>query len=136
MFRVNELSCSTRKGSAQQLSAFHKSSMEIQGEMDHVHFSRVSELVPTLKRPSSAHGTYGALARPHACQIGVYLRDRGQIIDGQVTTYEAGQRFSELPGDRQGVSAKASETEPAKLLAVFVAETNEAELTIQSNWLA
>src|SRR5262249_34256765 len=38
--------------------------------------------------------------------------------------------FSELPGDRHGVSANASKTKPAKLLAVFVVDTNETELTI------
>jgi quercetin dioxygenase-like cupin family protein len=53
-----------------------------------------------------------------------------QINDGPVTTYKAGQNFSEMPGDRHGVSANASETEPAKLLAVFVVDTNETELTI------
>ena len=47
-----------------------------------------------------------------------------------MTTYKAGQSFSELPGDRHGVSANASETEPAKLLAVFVVDTDEKELTI------
>ena len=31
---------------------------------------------------------------------------------------------------RNGVSANASETKPAKLLAVFVVDTNETELTI------
>src|SRR3984893_442255 len=55
---------------------------------------------------------------------------RSQVNDGPVTPYEAGQNFSELPGDRHGVSANASETEPAKLLAVFVVDTNETELTI------
>ena len=30
-----------------------------------------------------------------------------------MTTYEAGQSFSELPGDRHTVSANASETKPA-----------------------
>ncbi len=35
-----------------------------------------------------------------------------------------------MPGDRHGVSANASETKPAKLLAVFVVDTNETELTI------
>ncbi len=34
--------------------------------------------------------------------------------------YKAGQSFSELPGDRHVVSANASKTKPAKLLAVFV----------------
>ena len=46
-----------------------------------------------------------------------------------MTIYKAGQSFSELPGDRHGVSANASETEPARLLAVFVVDTNETELT-------
>jgi quercetin dioxygenase-like cupin family protein len=52
-----------------------------------------------------------------------------QINDGPVTVYKAGQNFSELPGDRHGVSANASKTKPAKLLAVFVVDTNETELT-------
>jgi quercetin dioxygenase-like cupin family protein len=55
---------------------------------------------------------------------------RSQVNNGPVTTYEAGQSFSELPGDRHSVSANASETQPAKLLAVFVVDTNETELTI------
>ena len=33
---------------------------------------------------------------------------RSQVNDGPVTTYQAGQSFSELPGDRHGVSANAS----------------------------
>jgi quercetin dioxygenase-like cupin family protein len=55
---------------------------------------------------------------------------RSQVNGGPVTTYEAGQSFSELPGDRHEVSANASDTQPAKLLAVFVVDTNETELTI------
>jgi quercetin dioxygenase-like cupin family protein len=55
---------------------------------------------------------------------------RSQINDGSVAVYTAGQSFSEMPGDRHVVSANASETKPAKLLAVFVVDTNEAELTI------
>src|SRR5918912_2158057 len=52
-----------------------------------------------------------------------------QVNDGPVKTYRAGQSFSELPGDRHRVSANASKTKPAKLLAVFVVDTNETELT-------
>jgi quercetin dioxygenase-like cupin family protein len=52
-----------------------------------------------------------------------------QVNDGPVTTYKVGQSFSELPGDRHRVSANASKTKPAKLLAVFVVDTNETELT-------
>ena len=55
---------------------------------------------------------------------------RSQANDGPVTTYKARQSLSDLPGDRHGVSANASETKPAQLLAVFVVDTNETELTI------
>ena len=55
---------------------------------------------------------------------------RSQVNDGPVTTYKAGENWSELPGDRHAVSANASETQPAKILAVFVVDTNETELTI------
>jgi quercetin dioxygenase-like cupin family protein len=55
---------------------------------------------------------------------------KSQINGGPVTIFTAGQSFSESPGDRHGVSANASETEPARLLAVFVVDTDETELTI------
>jgi quercetin dioxygenase-like cupin family protein len=55
---------------------------------------------------------------------------RSQVNDGPVTVYKAGQSFSEMPGDRHGVSANASETQPATLLAVFVVDTNATELTV------
>lgn len=54
---------------------------------------------------------------------------RSQVNDGPVTTYRVGESFSEFPGDRHGVSENASATEPAKLLAVFVVDTSETELT-------
>jgi quercetin dioxygenase-like cupin family protein len=54
---------------------------------------------------------------------------RSKVNGGPLTVYEARQSFSELPGDRHSVSANASEAQPAKLLAVFVVDTNETELT-------
>lgn len=54
---------------------------------------------------------------------------RSQVNDGPVVTYQAGESFSENPGDRHAVSANASTTEPARLLAVFVLATGETELT-------
>lgn len=54
---------------------------------------------------------------------------RSQVNDGPVKVYKAGESFSELPGDRHGVSENASTTEPAKLLAVFVVDTAQQELT-------
>jgi quercetin dioxygenase-like cupin family protein len=54
---------------------------------------------------------------------------RSQVKDGPVTVYSADESFSELPGDRHGVSENASKTKPAKLLAVFVVDTAEQEST-------
>jgi quercetin dioxygenase-like cupin family protein len=54
---------------------------------------------------------------------------RSKVNDGPVTTYRTGESFSEFPGDRHGVSENASNTEPARLLAVFVVDTGETELT-------
>jgi len=54
---------------------------------------------------------------------------RTSVNDGPVVTYRAGQNFSEIPGDRHSVDENASKTEPAKLLAVFVVDTDEKELT-------
>ncbi len=54
---------------------------------------------------------------------------RSQVNDGPITTYRAGESFSEFPGDRHGVSENASATERARLLAVFVVDTGETELT-------
>jgi quercetin dioxygenase-like cupin family protein len=54
---------------------------------------------------------------------------RSKVNDGPVTTYRAGESFSENPGDRHAVSENASDTEPARLLAVFVVDTNEKDLT-------
>jgi quercetin dioxygenase-like cupin family protein len=54
---------------------------------------------------------------------------RSSVNDGPVVTYHTGQSFSEMPGDLHSVSENASQTEPAKLLAVFVVDTDEKELT-------
>jgi quercetin dioxygenase-like cupin family protein len=54
---------------------------------------------------------------------------RSQVNNGPVTTYRAGESFSEFPGDHHRVSANASTTERARLLAVFVVDTDETNLT-------
>jgi quercetin dioxygenase-like cupin family protein len=54
---------------------------------------------------------------------------RSQVNDGPVTTYRAGENFSEFPGDIHGVSENASTTERARLLAVFIVDTAETNLT-------
>ncbi len=55
---------------------------------------------------------------------------RSQVNDGPVTVYHAGESFAEMPGDHHAVSANASDTEPARLLAVFVVDTDAADITI------
>jgi|SRR5215813_7112297 len=52
-----------------------------------------------------------------------------QVNDGPVKVYSAGESFSELPGDVHRVSANASNSKPAKLLAVFVVDTKDEKLT-------
>ena len=53
---------------------------------------------------------------------------RTSVNDGPVVTYRAGQNFPEMPGDRHTVDENASKTEPAKLLAVMVVNSDENEL--------
>ena len=52
-----------------------------------------------------------------------------QVNDGPVKTYQAGESFTEMPGDRHAVSANGSKSRPAKLLAVFVVDTDQKQLT-------
>ena len=54
---------------------------------------------------------------------------RSQVNNGPVTTYRTGDSWSEFPGDHHGVSGNASTTEPARLLAVFVVDTDDTNLT-------
>jgi quercetin dioxygenase-like cupin family protein len=55
---------------------------------------------------------------------------RSQVNDGPVTVYRVGQSWAEQPGDHHSVSANASDTESAKLLAVFVVDTDETNIVI------
>jgi quercetin dioxygenase-like cupin family protein len=52
-----------------------------------------------------------------------------QVNDGPSRVYRAGESFYETPGARHPVSRNASKTEPAKLLAVFVVDTDDKPLT-------
>ena len=53
---------------------------------------------------------------------------RSKVNDGPEKVYRAGESWLEPPGAAHAVSANASDTEPARLLAVFVA-ADGAELT-------
>jgi quercetin dioxygenase-like cupin family protein len=52
-----------------------------------------------------------------------------QVNDGPKRVYRAGESFYEPPGSRHPISRNASKTRPARLLAVFVVDTDEKELT-------
>ena len=55
---------------------------------------------------------------------------RSQVNDGPARVYKAGEAWTEEPGDHHKVSANASDTKPARLLAIFVVDTSEKEIVI------
>ena len=55
---------------------------------------------------------------------------RSQVNDGPARTYRTGESWTELPGDHHRVSANASKTKRAKILAVFVVDDQDTVLTI------
>ena len=75
----------------------------------------------------------GGFSRPHrhAGSVTAYIikgEIRSQLGGGPVETFGVGQSFFEPPGGTHLVSANASATEPAELIAVFVADEG-AQLT-------
>jgi hypothetical protein len=54
---------------------------------------------------------------------------RSQVDGGQIRVYRAGESWKENPGALHGISENASATEPARLLAIFVTDTGDTELT-------
>lgn len=54
---------------------------------------------------------------------------KSKVNDGAEKVFKTGENWIEVPGDHHLVSANASKTKPAKILAVFVVDTKETELT-------
>lgn len=76
-----------------------------------------------------------SLPHTHAASAFIYATVlegavRSKVNDNPEQVYHAGENFTELPGDHHRVSANASETEPARLLAVLIVNTNEQNLVI------
>jgi quercetin dioxygenase-like cupin family protein len=74
-------------------------------------------------------------AHTHASSAFIYATVLAGAIRSSVNgapekVYHAGENFYEEPGAHHGVSANASKTEPARLLAVFVVDSDEKTLTI------
>ena len=55
---------------------------------------------------------------------------RSKINGGPEKTYRADENRTESPGDHHTVSANASETNSARILAVFIVDDRDTELTI------
>ena len=84
----------------------------------------------TIVRVFYGPGGFTAAHR-HAGSVTAYITKgeiRSQLAGGPVETFKVGQSFFEPPGATHLVSANASTTEPAELIAVFVADEG-AQLT-------
>lgn len=76
----------------------------------------------------------GGKSTPHrhgqAFVVGYVLSGaiRSRVNDGAERVYHAGEHWTEKPGVHHTVSENASDTEPARLLAIFVADTKDKKL--------
>jgi len=70
---------------------------------------------------SPAH-THGTSAFIYAYVISGAIESK--VNDGETRIYRAGESFTEPPGAIHSVCRNASKTEPAKMLVVFVVDTN------------
>jgi len=64
-------------------------------------------------------------AHSHPCPVIAYVTEgtvRSQVNDEPETIYKTGEAFYEAPNGVHRVSANASQTEPAMLLAIFVCD--------------
>ena len=78
----------------------------------------------------------GAASRPHkhaeSAFIFAYVLEgaiESKVNDGETRVFHAGESWSEPPGATHGVSRNASRSAPARLLAVFVVDTDDKALT-------
>ena len=77
----------------------------------------------------------GSPSHRHPSSAFIYARVfegaiRSKVNDEPERTYQAGESWAEKPGDHHQVSQNASDTEPAKLLAIFVLDTNDSKIVI------
>ncbi|MBB3290422.1 MULTISPECIES: cupin domain-containing protein [unclassified Rhizobium] len=78
----------------------------------------------------------GAASKPHTHAKSAFIyayvlsgRVESKVNDGPARIYKAGEGWSEPPGAVHSISRNASQTEPARLLAIFVTDTSETKLT-------
>ena len=80
---------------------------------------------PATTRSASRKTAAGSPVSRPACRRRVPYHGaiRSQVDDDPVTVYHAGESWSEQPHADHRVSENASETKPAKLLAIFITST-------------
>jgi quercetin dioxygenase-like cupin family protein len=79
-------------------------------------------------------GGSAAHTHPHSAFITATVLEgavTSKVNDGPETVYTAGQSFTEMPGDHHAVSRNASSAAPARLLAVFVVDTDDTKLVTE-----
>jgi quercetin dioxygenase-like cupin family protein len=78
----------------------------------------------------------GGASHPHTHAKSAFIY--AYVVSGSIASklndeperiYKAGESFFEEPGARHSVSRNASKTQPAKLLAVFVVDSDDKDLT-------
>jgi quercetin dioxygenase-like cupin family protein len=77
----------------------------------------------------------GSISHRHARSAFIYAyvlsgRIRSQVDDEPARVYRPGETWFESPGAHHQVSENASDTEPARLLAVIVVDAADEQLTI------
>ncbi|MEB2485829.1 cupin domain-containing protein [Burkholderia multivorans] len=78
----------------------------------------------------------GAASAPHVHAKSAFIYAyvvsgaiESKVNDGDLHVYHAGESWSEPPGAIHTISRNASKTEPAKLLAVFIVDSDDNTLT-------
>jgi len=77
----------------------------------------------------------GSPSHRHPSSAFIYARVlegaiRSKVNEAPERTYQAGESWTEQPGDHHQVSQNASTTAPAQLLAIFVVDTSDREIVI------
>ncbi|MBB5462275.1 cupin domain-containing protein [Paraburkholderia sp. Cpub6] len=100
----------------------------------------VSRVLPNIpgKSLTAVEVVYppGGTSQPHTHAKSAFIY--AYVVSGSVVSkvnnepehvYKAGESFFEEPGSLHAVSRNASKTKPAKLLAVFVVDSDDKQLT-------
>jgi quercetin dioxygenase-like cupin family protein len=99
----------------------------IEAQFDHVIPNIPGKSVKTVLVTYAPGDSSGAHLHAKSAFIVAYVLE-GEIVSGlngqPARTYRAGEYWTESPGDHHDVSANCSKTKPAKLLAIFVVDSN------------